>query len=79
MQSASQDEMQKNMEKLFLENIDLKHELKELKTLANEMQKTLDLSYRFTKSLTEIATNYNPNHNDKDYIVRNEQDFNLTI
>lgn len=76
MQTASAEEMQKNMEKLFNENVNLKAEMKELKTLAEEMQRTLSLAYRFTKSLSEFTTadNRTPELDavQKEYVIENK-------
>jgi len=81
MQTASQEEMKKNMEKLFRENIDLKEEMKELKKLADEMSETLKISYHFTKSLADVAALLNDDvHDDimqKHFIQ--PKNFNLTI
>jgi len=82
MQTASQEEMKKNMEKLFKENIDLKEEMRELKRLADEMSKTLKLSYHFTKSLADVAALLGNNKavGDGDEIQRHfVQNQNLTI
>lgn len=47
--------MQSQMSLLFKENIKLKKELEELKSLVSSQDKTLELCFRFTKSLEELS------------------------